>query len=189
MATAAIVIIVCCWSYVILYWLASSWRVKATATRQSYASAMVHRLPVAAGWFLMGGYFRHSPLNHLLTPQTDLMRTLGVIVCLAGFFFTLWARRTLAGNWSSDVTFKHGHELVRNGPYRYVRHPIYTGLLTMCLATAMAFGCIRFWLALPLWLLGFTLKIRQEERLMLEHFPAEYPAYKKDVKALVPFVF
>ncbi|HEU5396998.1 MAG TPA: isoprenylcysteine carboxylmethyltransferase family protein [Verrucomicrobiae bacterium] len=188
MESAAAGIIIFCWCYVILYWLASKGRVKATAQRQSVASALAHRLPLAAGWFLMGGYIRHSPLNHLLTPATDPARVAGMVLCVAGFYFTIWARRTLAGNWSSDVTLKQGHELIRKGPYRIVRHPIYTGLLTMCLATAIAFGCVRFWLALPCWLVAFSIKIRQEERLMLEHFPAEYPVYQKEVKALVPFV-
>ena len=54
---------------------------------------------------------------------------MGALVCLLGLFVTLWARWTLAGNWSSDVTFKQGHELIRTGPYRFVRHPIYTGIL------------------------------------------------------------
>ena len=52
----------------------------------------------------------------------------------------MWARQTLAGNWSSDVTFKQGRELVKTGPYRFVRHPIYTGLLVMCLGSAIEMG-------------------------------------------------
>jgi len=113
---------------------------------------------------------------------------MGALICVLGLFFTLWARRTLAGNWSSDVTFKQGHELIRIGPYQFVRHPIYTGLLTMCLGTAFEIGLLRCWLALPLMAAAFWLKLKQEERLMLRHFPNEYPGYQKQVKALVPFV-
>ena len=69
-----------------------------------------------------------------------------------------------------------------------MRHPIYTGLLVMCLGTALDIGKFRCWLALPLMTTAFWIKLKQEERLMLRHFPEQYPAYKKQVKALVPFV-
>jgi protein-S-isoprenylcysteine O-methyltransferase Ste14 len=105
-----------------------------------------------------------------------------------GLVVTIWARRTLAGNWSSDVTFKQGHELVRRGPYRFVRHPIYTGLLVMGLGTAVNTGRLRCWLGIVVVGIGFWIKLKQEERLMLRHFPDEYPAYRKQVKALVPFI-
>jgi protein-S-isoprenylcysteine O-methyltransferase Ste14 len=105
-----------------------------------------------------------------------------------GLFVTVWARRTLAGNWSSDVTFKQGHELITTGPYHFVRHPIYTGLLVMALGTAVAAGHLRFWLGLVMVGLGFWIKLKQEERLMLRYFPEQYPVYQKQVKALVPFV-
>ena len=86
------------------------------------------------------------------------------------------------------MTFKHGHELIRRGPYRLVRHPIYTGLLVMALGTALDVGQLRCWLALPLMAAAFLIKLRQEEKLLLQHFPQEYPIYKRQVKALVPFV-
>jgi protein-S-isoprenylcysteine O-methyltransferase len=107
---------------------------------------------------------------------------------VSGLFVTLWARRTLAGNWSSDVTFKQGHELVRTGPYRFVRHPIYTGLLIMSLGTAIENGRLHCWLSIILTGIGFWIKLTQEERLLLRHFPDQYPAYRQQVKALVPFV-
>ena len=105
---------------------------------------------------------------------------------MLGLLVTLWARWTLAGNWSSDVTFKQGHELIRRGPYRFVRHPIYTGLLMMCLGTAIEIGHSR--LAGLLVAAAFWIKLKQEERLLLRHFPDEYPAYQKQVKAIVPFL-
>ena len=62
------------------------------------------------------------------------------ILCIAGLAFCVWARATLGRNWSGTITLKEGHELIERGPYRLVRHPIYTGLLAMFLATALAFG-------------------------------------------------
>ena len=81
-----------------------------------------------------------------------------------------------------------GHELIQRGPYRYVRHPIYTGILTMCFGTAIEIGRLGGWLALPLVMFAFWIKLKQEEALMLRHFPDEYPDYQKQVKALIPFV-
>jgi protein-S-isoprenylcysteine O-methyltransferase len=127
-------------------------------------------------------------MNLVLMPRSDWVRVTGAVVCVLGLYVTIWARWTLAGNWSSDVTFKQGHELVKTGPYRFVRHPIYTGLQVMCLGSAIEIGRLRCFLAILVVGIGFWIKLKQEERLMLRHFPDEYPAYRKQVKALVPFV-
>ena len=124
-------IILACWILFFVYWLVSAQRVKAVAEKQSLASALAHRLPVGLGWWL---------LAYPRLPRTDLTRLVGVLVGAYGLCITICARRTLAGNWSSDVTFKQGHELIRSGPYRFVRHPIYTGLLIMSLGSAIEIG-------------------------------------------------
>jgi hypothetical protein len=92
------------------------------------------------------------------------------------------------GNWSATVTFKQGHELVQAGPYRFVRHPIYTGILLMILSSAIVQGRLQSWLGFLIMCAGFWIKLKQEESLMLRHFPDEYPAYRARVKALVPFL-
>ena len=86
------------------------------------------------------------------------------------------------------MTFKQNHELIRTGPYRIVRHPIYTGLLVMVVGTAMRIGQLRGVVSLALVTIGFWIKLRQEERLMMRHFPEAYPVYRREVKALIPFV-
>ncbi|HEU6448767.1 MAG TPA: isoprenylcysteine carboxylmethyltransferase family protein [Verrucomicrobiae bacterium] len=188
MTDAANTIIIVCWVTFLCYWFVSARRVKATAQRQSLSSMLAHRVPVGIGWWLMACPKFPSPLNRSITPHNLMTFVSGAILCVLGLYVTIWARRTLAGNWSSDVTFKQSHELIKSGPYRFVRHPIYTGLLLMCLATAIEFGEMRFWLALPVWFIGFWLKLRQEERLMLRHFPEQYALYLQQTNALVPFV-
>jgi protein-S-isoprenylcysteine O-methyltransferase Ste14 len=177
-----------CWILFLLYWLVSAGQVKATAERQNRWASLAHRIPLGCSYFLMANWHLPPPLNLPVTPQADWARVTGTLVCGYGLYITIWARRTLAGNWSSDVTFKQGHELIRSGPYRFVRHPIYTGILTMCLGTAIEVGQLRGWLAVPFMATTFWIKLRQEERLLLRHFPGDYPAYQKQVKALVPFV-
>lgn len=183
-------LIICgCWIFFLVYWFIAALRAKPIAERQSIASALAHRIPVGFGAYLLA--YRHfpPPWNHLLTPRTDLTMGLGGAICLAGLFITIWARRTLAGNWGSDVSFKRDHELVQAGPYRFARHPIYTGLLVMFIGTALFAGPLHCWLAVPVEAFGFWIKLSHEERLLLRYFPNSYPAYRKNVKALVPFVF
>ncbi len=188
MATISGPIIIGCWIVFIVYWMISAFGQKATAERQSLASTLAHRIPVGLGWFLMMYGGPPALLNLVWMPRTAWARTTGAVVCVFGLFVTIWARRTLAGNWSSTVTFKQGHELVKTGPYRFVRHPIYTGLLVMCLGSAIEIGRVRCLLSLMAFGIGFWIKLKQEESLMLRHFPDEYPAYRQQVKALVPFV-
>ncbi len=188
MGTISDSIILGCWIIFLAYWLVSALSTKRTAEPQSVWSGLSHRIPVTLGWFLLASQRLPPPMNLVWMPRTDWARALGVVVCMVGLYVTIWARRTLAGNWSSSVTFKQGHELVKTGPYRVVRHPIYTGLLVMCLGSAIEIGKLRCLLSLVAVGVGFWIKLKQEERLMLRHFPNEYPAYRKQVKALVPFV-
>ncbi|HEY5040855.1 MAG TPA: isoprenylcysteine carboxylmethyltransferase family protein [Verrucomicrobiae bacterium] len=188
MAKASISIIIVCWLVFLIYWLISALAVKRTAERKSWRSSLAYRVPVILGAILLWKRELPYPLNLALTPHTDWAQAAGAAVCVSGLFVTIWARRTLAGNWSSDVTLKQGHELVKTGPYRFVRHPIYTGMLLMGLGMAVETARLRCWLGLLLWGIGLWIKLKQEEALMLRHFPDEYPGYQKQTKALVPFV-
>lgn len=181
-------ILIACWCIFVLFWLVSAGRTKPIAEKQSLSSALAHRIPVALGWWLMVVPRIGPPLSWQILPHTALLQMLGAVICVCGLVFTLWARRTLAGNWSSDVTFKRDHELIRTGPYRFVRHPIYTGLLVMAAGTAIAIGQLRGAVSTLLFAIGFWIKLSQEERLLVRHFPEAYPAFQREVKALVPFV-
>jgi protein-S-isoprenylcysteine O-methyltransferase Ste14 len=177
-----------CWVFFFVYWIISARRVKTTAEKQNPWASLIHRIPLGLSYYLLLAWFLPPPMSLSVTSHADWVLAAGSLICVLGLCVTLWARRTLAGNWSSDVAFKQGHELIRRGPYRFVRHPIYTGLLTMCLGTAVNIGAFRGWLALPLMAAALVIKLKKEEALLLQHFPDEYPAYRKQVKALVPFV-
>jgi protein-S-isoprenylcysteine O-methyltransferase Ste14 len=99
----------------------------------------------------------------------------------------VWARVHLGRNWSGNVTVKEGHELIHTGPYRYVRHPIYTGILTGAIGTAICSGTLRAALGLTVLAAAFIVKLRAEERFMRETFPGQYQKYCEEVPALVPF--
>lgn len=177
-----------CWLVFLLYWLISAPWTKVAAEKQSVWSGLAHRIPLACSYVLLASMRLPPPMNLSITPHVRWTGAMGASICVLGLLMTLWARWTLGRNWSSNVTFKQGHELIRTGPYRLVRHPIYTGILMMALGTALDIGQLRCWLALPLMTSAFSIKLKQEERLLLRHFPQEYPTYKRQVKALVPFV-
>jgi protein-S-isoprenylcysteine O-methyltransferase Ste14 len=73
-------------------------------------------------------------------PVNPVVSIIGVILCAAGGAFLVWGRRNLGGNWSQTVSAKKDHELITSGPYRYVRHPMYTGGLVACLGSAIVAG-------------------------------------------------
>jgi protein-S-isoprenylcysteine O-methyltransferase Ste14 len=181
-------VIMGCWVVFFVFWLVSALRVKAVAERVSGLPALAYRAPIVLGTALWCGVGFHDYWRLALTPRTDLARAGGAVICALGLLVAIWSRRTLAGNWSSSVTLKEGHELIEKGPYRFARHPIYTGILLMCLGTAIAQGHLCAWLGFLLMCVGFWIKLMQEESLLLRHFPEAYPAYRKRVKALVPFV-
>src|SRR5205085_5581247 len=110
------------------------------------------------------------------------------IACLLGLIGALWSRRTLAGNWSSEVVLKENHELIERGPYRFVRHPIYTSVLLMVLGSMLLMGRLASVTGYLLITAGFYVKLKQEEGLLLRHFPIQYAAYRFRVKALIPYV-
>jgi protein-S-isoprenylcysteine O-methyltransferase Ste14 len=106
---------------------------------------------------------------------------------MAGFALAVWARRHLGRNWGMPMSLKQGHELLTTGPYRYVRHPIYTGMLLAVLGSALING--------PIWVVVFVggaiycvYSARTEEGLMLQQFPEQYARYRGRTKAIIPFL-
>jgi protein-S-isoprenylcysteine O-methyltransferase Ste14 len=104
----------------------------------------------------------------------------------AGLAFSVWARVYLGRNWSASVTVKQDHELVQSGPYRLVRHPIYTGLLLALLGTAVARGDAQGFVAVAIAVAAIWRKLRLEERWMQETFGETYAHYRAHVPALIP---
>lgn len=114
---------------------------------------------------------------------------IGAAIAIAGVLFAVWAREHLGSNWSSAVTIKQGHELITTGPYAVVRHPIYTGILTGLLGTAIALSEVRGLICLVLVFLVTWPKLRLEEGWMRSQFGETYAAYAHRTAALVPYLF
>jgi len=180
-------LIAACWIVLVLYWNISARTIKPAAERQSWTGRLA-RVPVWLGYILLCVAWAH-PSGMVLIPQTAVSESLGVAICALGLLTAIWSRKTLGNDWSRDVELKQGHQLVDRGPYSLVRHPIYTSHLLMGLGTAIASGLLIAFAGVMCFFIGFWIKLHQEEKLLLKHFPDEYSAYKARVKALIPFVF
>lgn len=170
-----------------LYWTFSALGNKKTRRREPVWSRAAHILPLAVGAWLIAA--RHLPggwLEQRLPLAGRAAYVAGVLIALAGFSITVWARMHLGRNWSGTVTLKHDHELVRTGPYAFVRHPIYSGLLLAFIGSALGRGEWRGVLAVAIVFLSLWRKLRLEERWMAETFGEAYERYRRDVKALIP---
>jgi protein-S-isoprenylcysteine O-methyltransferase Ste14 len=178
-----------CWIVFALFWLLRAAATKATVERQPLAARLASGVPLLLGIVLLVRPALWPPLGRMPLPWSAALAVGGVGRCALGLAVALWARQTLGANWSGRVTFKQDHELVMRGPYRLARHPIYTGLLLMALGTAVASDRLGALLGCLCFLVALAIKIGQEERLMMRHFPDAYGAYRSRVKALVPYLW
>lgn len=139
---------------------------------------------LVAVWLSRSGYGRFDE-----SLRMPLFR-IGCGMMIAGMLFRWWAVRVLANYFTVDVAIRDDHKLIRNGPYRLLRHPSYTGSLITFYGFALALGSV--WsLALIAVVVtaAFLWRIRVEERALVSAFPQDYPAYARETKRLIPFVW
>src|ERR1700722_3567906 len=184
-----------CWIIFLGYW-ALNWRAVKPTKETTWKPQSIGWI---IAWIVVIAYFLSPWGQHNFLNQTNLSlfsifktttaQVIGVVFLICGLITAIIARKTLADNWSGNVELKKEHKLITTGVYKYVRHPIYTGVSFMGLGIfiinhsilSLLFVLILFWF--------FTYKLKKEEILLLKHFPKEYPAYMKRTKALLPFIY
>ena len=172
-----------------IYWFVAARDTKPNRRRESRLSRLAHITPLAIAIILIARPDRQDGwFDARILPRGPTAYWIGIAMLIAGLGFSIWARRRLGRNWSGTVTLKENHELIRTGPYRWVRHPIYTGLLLAFLGTAVALCEWRGIAATVLVAAAFLLKIRTEEDWMTETFGDDYRRYRAEVRALIPFI-
>jgi len=183
-------IVMAMWGVFWLFWLfLALGNHTETKRNESFESRWLFwALLIAASWLLVPGPQVFGVLSRRFLPDNILLRSNGLAIVSVGLGFAVWARLNLGEFWSGQVSIRVGHKLIRSGPYRLVRHPIYTGMLLGFIGSAIAIGEARVWLGIILVLAGFWMKIRTEERFLLDEFGQDYTRYKKEVKALIPYV-
>jgi protein-S-isoprenylcysteine O-methyltransferase Ste14 len=173
-------------TWLLSWFLAAAWS-RRTRVRQTGAEQLRYGVWIWAGALLIFGTSRGlGPLLDPIYPESRVLAWAALVAVALGLGWTWWARIHLGSLWSGVVALKFDHEVVRTGPYRLTRHPIYTGLLFALLATVLIRDS---WAAIAGWVLvlaGFIVKLRQEERLLSSVLGTEYSRYQLDVPALVP---
>nr|WP_199041969.1 isoprenylcysteine carboxylmethyltransferase family protein [Dyella sp. ASV24] len=184
-------IIKAAWVVFGLYWLWGWRRVKSAQRAERVLPRILkYWLPLAVAVWLIGPdrWFQGTWLGERMYPAWLGTALLGALLAWAGVAFACWARYVLGRNWSSVVQVKQDHELIQRGPYRFVRHPIYTGLLLAFFGTGMAIGEWRGLIGVVIVGVSFWFKLRLEERWMQDNFGAAYEQYMQRTKALIPGV-
>lgn len=126
--------------------------------------------------------------GHAATVSNPVLQGVGTALFLAGLALAVWARVYLGRNWGSPMSEKEEPELVTSGPYRWIRHPIYSGLILAGMGTAVAVAWL--WFVVVVLVGGFFVySAFVEERIMRRRFPETYPRYVQSTKRLIPFVF
>jgi len=174
-----------CWLIFLVYWAITASSVKrAKEVKPGFGYL---RFIVAIITFVLLRPTSSDLLGRMLLPQVEWVVVVSAVFSILGVT-AIKARRKLAGNWSSGVVFREDHELIENGLHRYVRHPIYSGIILMALGTALVrtFGAMLFFVLV---LTFMACKAIQEEHLPTKHFSNEYPAYKARTKRIIPFVW
>jgi protein-S-isoprenylcysteine O-methyltransferase Ste14 len=168
------------WIIFWVYWLASAFRVKQSAGRG-------RRVPLTGLSVLSVVLLVRVLRGGSLGVHSLIFGVIGAAVFAFGLAVAIWARIHLGRNWGMPMTTKAEPELVTSGPYRFVRHPIYSGLLAGVLGTALANNLIGLIIVAALGAY-FYYAASVEERNLTATFPTAYPAYRAATKMLIPFV-
>jgi protein-S-isoprenylcysteine O-methyltransferase Ste14 len=171
-----------------IYWWVVARDVKPVIRREGVASRAGHILPlVVAVLLLVLPALPFGFLSARILPATRPVFFTGLALVVAGLLFSVWARVYLGRNWGMPMSQKADPELVTTGPYRRIRHPIYSGIILGMVGTAIAVS--------PYWLIAvaivgayFLVSAVVEERTMAKLFPAAYPPYQRATKILIPYV-
>jgi protein-S-isoprenylcysteine O-methyltransferase Ste14 len=171
------------WAAFWIYWFAAAFSMKKGRVPWSRELRVRAVIVVVVIVLVRAGVFRGHGVN------SDPWRSaIGLVLFAVGLWFAVWARVHIGCNWGTPMTQKLEPELVTTGPYRSVRHPIYSGILVAGIGTAVALSWL--WLiAVGLAGVYFLYSARVEEQFMAEQFPDRYPAYKRSTKMLVPRIF
>jgi protein-S-isoprenylcysteine O-methyltransferase Ste14 len=175
--------------FFILFFVMKTRPAQERATKREGGSVLgiaLQMVAFTAVWILQ------RPLPSASTPLSPVEITLDVlapVLSVASGWMGISAVRTLGKQWSYAARLVEDHSLVTEGPYQWVRHPIYSAMMGKLIAVNFAFG---HWLglvvALPFYIAGTMIRIRYEEKLLREAFGPQFDDYARRVPAFIPFL-
>lgn len=175
------------WCLIAIYWEKAAKTASEASSQESRGSRGLHVVLTSASQLLL--FFRVPGLNGNWLPVSPIFVFAGLAIEMGGLVLAIWARRVLGKHWSGKITIKVDHELVRAGPYEYVRHPIYTGLLMLYLGAAIVSGQFHALLGFTLVLIAYVRKIHLEEANLMRAFADKYEEYRRQTRALLPGIY
>lgn len=177
------------WLLLAVYWIIAARRMKTVRRRENpWATLLRIGIMVAVLEFMLSDWGAIGWFGRRFVPASAGVATLGLALTAAGVGLAIWARHSLAGNWSGAVTLKQGHELIRNGPYSRIRHPIYSGIQLAMLGTALAVGQWRGLIALALVAAAQGFKAGKEERWLTVEFGTAFAEHRRRTGMFLPRV-
>jgi protein-S-isoprenylcysteine O-methyltransferase Ste14 len=170
------------WAVFWIFWLAASVGVKAGRTGWTRFAGVRVAIILVVLLLLRLKFFKRHAVTH-----DPWLQVIGLVIFVLGLALAVWARVYLGRNWGMPMSEKADPELVTTGPYRTVRHPIYSGIILAMIGTTVAVSL--YWL-IAVVVLGayFLYSATREERYMAKRFPDTYPHYKQSTKMLIPFI-
>jgi protein-S-isoprenylcysteine O-methyltransferase Ste14 len=169
------------------YWLVAARHSAANRRVESWRTGFSYRIPLLFGIVLLASP-RRSPTSvvYHLWPSTALTMAVGILLIATGLGIAVWARHYLGKYWSGRITLKVDHRLIQSGPYGWVRHPIYSGLLLALLGTVITIGTLQSCVGVAIIFVAVVRKMALEEQWMAAQFGNEYEVYRRRVNALIP---
>jgi protein-S-isoprenylcysteine O-methyltransferase Ste14 len=176
------------WIVFFAYWGYSARNSAPTQSSESWGSTYLHQGALSVALLLL--YLPVPGLNGWFIPERfQFAVVIGGVVQALFLALAVWARVHLGRNWAAEVRIGVDHELVRTGPYRWLRHPIYTAMLGMFLGTAIASSQYHALLGVAILFVAYIRKTRLEEEILSRTFPTDYETYRRTTWRLVPPVF
>ena len=179
-----------CWIIFILDWMVSSLFVKKSLTKRG-PGWILWRVVAAFFVIVFVRFDKSGALSFFrLSFQSFFSFVIpGSVLTVLGLFGAIWARFHLGRNWSGYATYKEDQTLVTTGPYKYVRHPIYTSMILMFIGTILYYGSLFVSIFFIILAITFILRTREEEEIMLKLFGEKYAEYMKRTKRLLPLIY
>ena len=175
------------WQLLALVWLVMFFGMKRAKRMEGWGERAQHVFLILLGfWMLIRNSWNWGPLNYRLVPDVFPVWATGLAMTAVGIGVAIWARLSLGSNWSGMVTLKKDHQLVSSGLYRWIRHPIYSGILLAMFGTAMIAGHLRGWLGVVLVFAAFYFKARREEGFLREEFGRSFEDHARRTGMFLP---
>lgn len=180
-----------CWAIMLLIWIVSAFFVRQSATKRHWRTIIISRVILIALIITFVRLDRSGAVSFFsyLIASNFHYAMIGTVLTVLGSIAAFWARISLGRNWSNYVTYKKDHELITTGPYKYIRHPIYSGVILMFIGTFLYYGNLIVLLILAIATIYLSRRLAPEETIMTRLFSERYTDYMKRTKRLIPGVY